>query len=79
MGDMSEKERWTAHHYGEHEDEWGVRESPGGGRTEYFPSILTWLTEPQAKAIAAVLNDMCGYEWRRRHPDWWQKGNEVKP
>ncbi len=64
-------QRWNAHHYGTRADEWGVRESPGGGRTEYFPWILTWLSEQQAKTIVSMLNDMAGYNWRDNHPDWF--------
>lgn len=62
--------RWHIRHYGTGGDEWSVYENPGGGRIEPFPSILSWLTEPQAQAIADFLNDACGYNWQQRHPDW---------
>lgn len=65
--------RWEVYQYGTGDSDWAIREAPGGGRTEYFPSILTWLTEDQAKAIAAMLNDMCGYNWQSRYPDWINK------
>lgn len=66
---MNEK-RWEAYRYGDGKYEWSVRESPGGGRAEYFPSIMTWLCEGQAVAIANFLNDVAGYDWHNRYPEW---------
>ncbi len=62
-------ERFRAYQWGDDYDKWGVQ--------EIFPSgheplgVLSWLTERQAREIAAVLNDMCGLNWHERHPGWW--------
>jgi len=38
--------------------------------------LMSWLSEGQAKAIAEALNDIAGYEWHTRHPEWFGRVTE---
>lgn len=68
-------ERFYAEPYGENWDNWAVCEEPGGGR-ELPIYLMSWLSEGQAKAIAEALNDIAGYEWHTRHPEWFGRVTE---
>ena len=65
--------QWDQDAYG-----WSVCETPGGGWEGKPHVVITWLTKEQAEVVADFLNDAAGYDWQKRHPDWFALAKEVR-